>query len=203
MSEIFSSTHNLFNLILESAALKSKIDISNGSEVKDKNKRQLSSFRSDLNSFMLCAKKVTTPTILVSVDGFDSLETADIFRHFPIMEGWTMILPSIFSACGVLHSLWHPNIRAQICQGSDPTSKLLFLPNLVDVASLVGVKIGLNQQIPFPIMKCCNELKELRLWLYLTLAQSCVHKAMYINSFTAQVSAFMSQLVDDCKVAFS
>lgn len=198
VSEIFSTTDNLFSMVLE--LVNSKTDSMSIGTVEVEKRKQLSSFRSALNSFLSCAKKVTTSTFLGTIDGFDSLETADIFRLCPMMEGWMMVLPSLFAAIKILHSLWHPNIRARISQNFDSSFKLIFLPNLVDVAHSVGVKNGWNHQLSHPIGKCCNEFKEIRIWLYMNLAQACVHKSMYLNSFTAETSAFLSQLVEDCKV---
>ena len=78
-------------------------------------------------------------------------------------------------------------------------SKTLLIPGLYDLSHNAGVKLNsvTVQQTP----KICNELKDLRLWLYQTLAQACIHRAIYIDSLSAQHDGFITQLIEDCNVS--
>ena len=161
--------------------------------------RHIAQYRMTLFSFVSCAKKTCIPASLLPVDVFSSLTTADIKRAIPFIEAWEIVLPLVFTCTNTFHSLWNPDIRVQISNLIGDNAKTLLLPGLHDLSNHAGVKLkGVTVQ---STPKICNELKDLRLWLYQTLAQSCVQRAIYIDSLSVQRDGFIAQLIEDCNVS--
>ena len=161
--------------------------------------RQVTQHRTTLFTFVSCAKKTSIPASLLPIATFGSLSTADLKRAIPFIEAWEIVLPLVFTCTNTFHSLWKPDIRVIISNMIGDNSKTLLLPGLYDLSHNAGVKLnGVTvQQTP----KICNELKDLRLWLYQTLAQACIHRAIYIDSLSAQHDGFITQLIEDCNVS--
>jgi hypothetical protein len=163
--------------------------------------RQVTQHRTTLFTFVSCAKKTSIPASLLPIATFGSLSTADLKRAIPFIEAWEIVLPLVFTSTNTFHSLWKPDIRVIISNMIGDNSKTLLLPGLYDLSHNAGVKLnGVTvQQTP----KICNELKDLRLWLYQTLAQACIHRAIYIESLSAQHDGFITQLIEDCNVSIN
>ena len=167
-----------------------------------KSGRLIASYRFHLSSFVQSAKKANIPDELLSADSLSSFCHADIVKLFPLSAAWEMVLPSLFTGIAVLHSLWRPDIRTQISNLIGDASKSFLLSGLLELTSQANVKLAaITLQQPSH-WHTGNELKELRLWLYQSLAQACLHKSIFLPALSVQHDSFVTQLVTDCDVCY-
>ena len=158
------------------------------------NHPQMPAIRHILNTILHTAKRVATPIFPIEIWTRSTLVLKnDLINIFPFANVWFPAMSLLFKALKEFHKMWHPIVREQL-QNQNPmlSNLMVFVP--VDGCKEIHSKVMSILSNDANSVKSNHEVREIRVLLYLILAQASIHKVIYLCE---EHTTFISSLCED------